>query len=455
MSTNVTWNGITYAVPAAGETGWPALDTFLIALGNDAAITQEMKQAVRVATTTPVTVSDTTDCVIATKLAAAGAVAVNLPAGTNGRWFVVVDQTGDAGANNVTITPNGAETINGAATYVINQNRGAVVMVYSTTNTMWNVVARYTAGTALTNPMTTTGDVIYSSDGSGTPTRLAVGAAGTVLKGGATPSYAAILNADVDAGAAIAGSKLVAASAVVAGAVNTAAQSFGGLKKFENGLANTAYVGTDPEVGGASPFILTNAHNRIQIINPGGDGTIRLPTTSVIGGDIWVIHNRAAFDITVQSSGSNAIDIFNKGYIILEAAVNTPTSAANWLVREVYEETSHTTTITAINATPPSSAWKIVRNNKVVTLTLTASVTEASKVSTADPAFTTVLVARFRPLTTKRASILIKNNNVLETGYFTIGTSGSADWARANATTTWNSSAVVTLFELSATYDLT
>lgn len=59
------------------------------------------------------------------------------------------------------------------------------------------------------NPLTTTGDIVYASDGSGTPARLAIGASGTVLKGGTTPSWAAIVNADVDAAAAIAGTKIV------------------------------------------------------------------------------------------------------------------------------------------------------------------------------------------------------------------------------------------------------
>ena len=53
----------------------------------------------------------------------------------------------------------------------------------------------------MTNPMTTAGDIIYSSDGSGTPARLAIGAAGTVLKGGVTPSWSAIATADIADGA--------------------------------------------------------------------------------------------------------------------------------------------------------------------------------------------------------------------------------------------------------------
>ncbi len=197
MSTNVTWNGTTYAIPASGETGWSALSTFLIALGNGAAVTEEMKQAMRVATTTPVTVSATTDCVVATKLAAPGAVAVNLPAGVNGQMFAIVDQLGDAATNNITITPNGAETINGAATYVMNQNNESVILAYSSTNTKWNVVARFTAGAPLTNPMAVTGDMIYSV---GTvPTKLATGATAGFLVGGngAVPAWRALVTGDI------------------------------------------------------------------------------------------------------------------------------------------------------------------------------------------------------------------------------------------------------------------
>lgn len=47
-------------------------------------------------------------------------------------------------------------------------------------------------GTGLTNPMTTAGDVIYSSDGSGTPARLAAGSDGEVLTlASGVPSWAA------------------------------------------------------------------------------------------------------------------------------------------------------------------------------------------------------------------------------------------------------------------------
>jgi hypothetical protein len=87
---------------------------------------------VRVATTSPIAVSATTDHYVFSKLAAPGAVAFTLPAGTTGLTFIVQDATGDAASNNITITPN-AGTINGAATLVINTNWGAKTLTYSGT----------------------------------------------------------------------------------------------------------------------------------------------------------------------------------------------------------------------------------------------------------------------------------------------------------------------------------
>ncbi len=140
MSTNVTWNGTTYAIPASGELNWSALSNFLIALGTNAAITEEMKQAIRTATATPITVSATTDFAVISKLSVAGAVAVTLPAGVNGQIFLIKDGTGDAATNNITITPNGADTIGGASTLVLNNNSQSVLIQYQASGTDWKVL---------------------------------------------------------------------------------------------------------------------------------------------------------------------------------------------------------------------------------------------------------------------------------------------------------------------------
>lgn len=166
MSTSFTWNGVSYSAPAAGEVNWSTLSNFLVALGTNAAVAEEMKQAIRVATSSPVTVSDTTDCTIVTQLSVAGAVAVTLPAGTNGRIFAIVDGTGDAASNNITITPNGSETINGSATLVLNKNSQGVMLQYSTTNTRWRVIASYVPPGTITSA-DITGTIAPSKGGTG------------------------------------------------------------------------------------------------------------------------------------------------------------------------------------------------------------------------------------------------------------------------------------------------
>ncbi len=140
MSQNVTWNGTTYAIPLTGELNWSALSAFLIDLGTNAAITQEADQAIRVALTTPVTVAAATDYAVVTDLTTPGAVAVNLPAGVDGQVFVIVDGKGDAGTNNITITP-AAGTIAGSATLVLTHNRQTVMLQYHTGTTDWKVLA--------------------------------------------------------------------------------------------------------------------------------------------------------------------------------------------------------------------------------------------------------------------------------------------------------------------------
>jgi len=149
MATSVTWNGSTYSIPAAGELNWSALSNFLLALGNGAATTSLQKWGIRVATASPVTVAAATDCIVVTKLSVAGAVAVNLPAGATKQIFCIVDGTGDAATNNITITPDGAETINGAATLVLNSNREGVIIAYS--GTEWLVLAKFKAAGTITD----------------------------------------------------------------------------------------------------------------------------------------------------------------------------------------------------------------------------------------------------------------------------------------------------------------
>ena len=86
--------------------------------------------AVRIAVATPVTVSGTTDDVVAVQVPGPVAVAVNLPAGVTGKQITIKDGLGLAApATPITITP-AAGTIDGAATATINAPFGSLTLVY-------------------------------------------------------------------------------------------------------------------------------------------------------------------------------------------------------------------------------------------------------------------------------------------------------------------------------------
>ena len=68
------------------------------------------------------------------------ATAVDLPAGAaDGDEIWVKDINGDASTNNITISPNGTDTINGGTSLVIDSNYQNVVLIYDSTLTTWGV----------------------------------------------------------------------------------------------------------------------------------------------------------------------------------------------------------------------------------------------------------------------------------------------------------------------------
>jgi hypothetical protein len=213
MGTTFNWNNTNFTVPAAGELNWSSLSAFLIALGQNAQTTTTQFWNTRVVTTPTDTLAASDAIAICTNT---GARTITLPPGSNGRILVVIDGAGNAATNNVTVDGDGSETINGQATYLINDNYGAIILAYNSTAGGWFGLASFVLDT-LNNPMTTVGDIIRGGTvlaGVAQPTRLAVGSANTVLtSNGTTPAYALIANANVDGSAAIAVNKLAALTA--------------------------------------------------------------------------------------------------------------------------------------------------------------------------------------------------------------------------------------------------
>jgi len=199
MTTSVTFNGTSYSVPAAGELNWSSLSAFMVDVGNNAATMNKMKQTVRTATTTPVTVVAATDFVVMTSLAAPGAVAVNLPAGVDGQIFIIKDLLGDALTNNITITPNGAETISGAANLVLNHNSQCVIIQYKATGTDWKVLINgLLPGTISNADVSATAAIARSKLASGTAYRILANTSAGVMSENAalTANYPVIADAN-------------------------------------------------------------------------------------------------------------------------------------------------------------------------------------------------------------------------------------------------------------------
>ncbi len=94
-------------------------------------------RAVRVVTAAGAVTVTAADWAIIVKKTSGAATVVNLPAGILEMEFVIKDGKGDASTHNITVTPNGGDTIDGAATFVLNNDYQAVDLVFGTE---WSVL---------------------------------------------------------------------------------------------------------------------------------------------------------------------------------------------------------------------------------------------------------------------------------------------------------------------------
>lgn len=129
------------------------------------------------------------------------------------------------------------------------------------------------------------------------------------------------------------------------GSVSIVQQSFGGLKKFQNGIAESGAVGFI-----TADVTLTDADNRTQTISAAAGVTITMPTTSIKAGEVWTFYNNSSFFVYAVASDASAIGVTGaggsvcpakveqNGKIVLMALINTPVSNADWRVVEVTED---------------------------------------------------------------------------------------------------------------------
>jgi hypothetical protein len=90
-------------------------------------------------TTTPYTVLST-DTNKALVVDTSSAKTLNLPSAANAMWLYIKDQDGTAGTNNITISPNGSDTIDGSnSDLVMTENWGSRTMI-SDGSSAWYVI---------------------------------------------------------------------------------------------------------------------------------------------------------------------------------------------------------------------------------------------------------------------------------------------------------------------------
>jgi len=242
------------------------------------------------------------------------------------------------------------------------------------------------------------------------------------------------------------------ATASAAGTVSTAAQSFGGLKKFEGGLIEVANIDTTD-----SNIALANASSRRRAFTGfTAARTVTLPTTSILAGEVFTLENKTTFAMTVNASGGAAIDIIATGTITLRATQDTPTTAAHWVVLDLHEYVPDGTTVSHVSSSAISVSLLCTRRsvgtNRLVTISIADEPSDASKTNTTAPLATSSVAARFRPGANGHyAPTLIRNNNADEVGYFQLPSTGILTWQRGSSAA-WTSGAACRLFSGSITF---
>ncbi len=344
MSINKTWNGVVYSIPnTRSESGWETtLSNYLQALADHAATTTFLKQAVRKATTTPVTVSASTDCTIIVDLTGPGASTVNLPAGADKQIFIIVDGKGDASTNNITIDANGSETIEGSLTKVIRLNRECLVLQYSSSAGEWKVIGGYVPN-MVGGPASSTDNAIARFDG--TTGKLVqnsgatiddsnnISAASYTATGGTAANNTMYVASNVlrlRGGTSGLGfnnsSGTEVASVTDAGAVTLGPSSFSGVHNI-NGIVRVVVPGAATgglRLAGAS----SESHLQFLGANPSTNGSLRfysyrsdlsneLDVGFISGSGAWTLGNTGFGSATQQTiygygvSGANAVVLRN------------------------------------------------------------------------------------------------------------------------------------------------
>lgn len=205
-----------------------------------------VEEGLRVVLTTPDTLTDN-DYQVACNLTVAGAVALTLPSAGLGAVFKIWDQKGDAASNNITITPGAGDTIEGAATAVINVAYGCLEIVKES-STNWKIRSRTFVGGAGLDLSNVSGNLAFSKESAHT---ISIAATTTTATAGGALAIAAGAGVTTGAGGAASLTAGAGGNDAVGGAASLVGGAAGGGNRAGGAASVTGGAGAGSAAGGA------------------------------------------------------------------------------------------------------------------------------------------------------------------------------------------------------------
>jgi hypothetical protein len=186
------------------------------------------------------------------------------------------------------------------------------------------------------------------------------------------------------------------------GATAAATASTPALRDSNANLTADNFIATAASTAtAAGTTTLTVADAQVQVFTGTSTQTVKLPTTSIVAGQMYRIVNQSTGIVTVQSSGANTIGTVTAGTALdLIAAVATPTTAAHWQIIPTITGAQRIAVVSTIPGSPDANTVYIVNDAGAPRVTtITSSATPAINTDACDVVTITALAAAITSMT--------------------------------------------------------